>query len=121
MRGLWIPFQRDRAHDLATATGPALLRAKVLQVLCTQGAGPSSGGELPWRTRFGAGLESLRHQRNDRALTELARVRIDEALRRWLPSVQVCDLHITREDATLHIHLRVRQPPAHEARLEVII
>jgi uncharacterized protein len=121
MRGLWIPFQRDRAQDFATVTGPALLRAKVLQVLCTQGAGPQSGGELPWRTRFGAGLETLRHQHNDRALTELARVKIDDALRRWLPSVQICDLRITREDVALHIYLIVRQPPATEARLEVVV
>lgn len=120
MRGLALPFQRDRARDFASVTGSELLRAKVLQVLSTQGAGPHSSGELPWRTNFGAGLDWLRHRRNDRALVELARFRIDQALRRWLPDVRLCDLDISGQDNTLVIRLRVQQPPI-ETSVEVTL
>ncbi len=121
MRGLFVPFQRDRARDFASVTGPDLLRAKVLQVLSTQGAGPRSGGELPWRTNFGASLDLLRHQRNDRALAELARFKIEEALRRWLPDVRLCALDISGQDNTLVIRLRVQQSPLLETSLEVAL
>jgi hypothetical protein len=75
-RNLLVPFRRDKKRDFASGTGEDLLRSKVQQVLLTQGATSRSSGELPWRTGFGAGLELLRHQRNDAALAELARVQI---------------------------------------------
>ena len=67
-QNLLVPFRRDKKRDFASGSGPDLLRAKVLQALLTEGAGPRSSGELPWRTSFGAGLHLLRHQRNDDAL-----------------------------------------------------
>ncbi len=86
-----------------------LLRSKALQALATEGATPVSQGELPWRTAFGAGLERLRHQRNDAALAELARVYVRDALRRWVPSAEVTSLEVSREGASLTIRLRVRE------------
>ena len=107
--GLLIPFRRDRKRDFASGTGAALLRSKVLQALATEGATPVSQGELPWRTAFGAGLERLRHQRNDAALAELARVYVRDALRRWAPGAEVASLDVARDDASLTIRLRVRE------------
>ena len=107
--GLLIPFRRDRKRDFASGTGADLLRSKVLQALATEGATPVSQGELPWRTAFGAGLERLRHQRNDAALAELARVYVRDALRRWAPSAEVTNLEVTRLDSSLTIRLRVRE------------
>ena len=66
LRGLIAPFRRDKKRDFASGSGPDLLRAKVLQALLTEGAGPRSSGELPWRTSFGAGLHLLRHQQRQR-------------------------------------------------------
>lgn len=83
---LITPFRRDRKRDFASDSGPALVRSKVLQVLMTEGDTPQSPGELPWRTAFGSAVHRLRHQRNDAALAQLARVRVRDALRRWLPS-----------------------------------
>jgi hypothetical protein len=76
-QNLLIPFRRDKKRDFAVGSGEALLASKVRQALLTEGATARSSGELPWRTNFGAGLALLRHQRNDAALKELARLRRD--------------------------------------------
>jgi hypothetical protein len=110
IRGLLVPFRRDRKRDFASGTGGDLLGTKVLQALMTAGATPRSSGELPWRTSFGAGLDLLRHQRNDVALAELARVQVRDALKRWVPEAELVEVRVSREDATLM--LRVRYRPA---------
>jgi phage baseplate assembly protein W len=107
---LLTPFTRDKKRDFASGTGADLLRSKVLQVLMTAGATPRSSGELPWRTAFGAGLDLLRHQRNDAALAELARVQVRDALRRWVPEADLVSVSVARENAALL--LRVRYRPA---------
>ena len=109
LRGLLAPFRRDKKRDFASGSGPDLLRAKVLQALLTEGAGPRSSGELPWRTSFGAGLHLLRHQRNDEVLAALARVYVRDALARWVPSAQLVALEVSRDEASLLLRLRVRE------------
>ena len=108
VQGLLTPFRRDRKRDFASGSGAALLASKVLQALMTRGATPRSSGELPWRTTFGAGLDLLRHQRNDAALAELARVYVRDALRRWVPEVDLVEVAVTRDDATLQLRVRYR-------------
>ena len=108
IRGLLVPFRRDRKRDFATGTGANLLGSKVLQAVMTAGATPRSSGELPWRTSFGAGLDLLRHQRNDAALAELARVQVRDALRRWVPEAELVGVDVAREDATLTLRVRFR-------------
>jgi hypothetical protein len=109
LRGLLAPFRRDKKRDFASGSGPDLLRAKVLQALLTEGAGPRSSGELPWRTSFGAGLHLLRHQRNDEVLAALARVYVRDAIARWVPSAQLVALEVSQDDASLALRLRVRE------------
>jgi len=106
--GLLTPFRRDRKRDFASGSGGDLLASKVLQALMTNGATPRSSGELPWRTAFGAGLELLRHQRNDAALAELARVHVRDALKRWVPQAELVQVAVTREDAKLQLRVRFR-------------
>ena len=106
VQGLLTPFRRDRKRDFASGSGADLLASKVLQALMTRGATPRSSGELPWRTAFGAGLDLLRHQRNDAALAELARVHVRDALRRWVPEVDLVEVAVTRDDATLQLRVR---------------
>ena len=107
-QGLLTPFRRDRKRDFASGSGADLLASKVLQALMTRGATPRSSGELPWRTAFGAGLDLLRHQRNDAALAELARVYVRDALRRWVPEVDLVEVAVTRDGATLQLRVRYR-------------
>jgi len=108
-RNLLLPFRRDLKRDLASGTGDDLLRSQVTQVLATEGATPRSSGELPWRTSFGSALHLLRHQRNDEALAELARVNIRDALRAWLPAVEVVEVEVARADESLTLRVRVRR------------
>lgn len=108
-QNLLIPFRRDKKRDFAVGTGSALLASKVRQALLTEGATARSSGELPWRTNFGAGLALLRHQRNDAALKELARVYVRDALQRWVPSAQLVSLAVEQDEAALTLRVRVRE------------
>jgi hypothetical protein len=105
---LLIPFRRDKKRDFATGEGEVLLASNVRQVLLTEGATAHSSGELPWRTSFGAGLALLRHRGNDAALKELARVHIRDALKRWLPSVELLGVEATGDGESMTLRVRVR-------------
>lgn len=107
-RNLLIPFRRDRKRDLATGEGDALLASKVRQVLLTEGATPRSSGELPWRTNFGSGLGLLRHHANDAVTRELIRVRVQEAIERWLPGVEVVETIVLSDSSQMAVRLTVR-------------
>ncbi len=107
MLGLTIPFCRA-SRDLGTAEDAELLRAKIRQVLLTEGATARSEGELPWRTNFGSGLHLLRHQNNAAVLGELARVYIRDALRKWLPVVEVVSVSASQKDKVLRLNAVIR-------------
>lgn len=108
LRGLLAPFRRDRKRDFASDDGDDLLASKVLEVLATEGATARSSGELPWRTAFGTPLQLLRHQNNDVALGELARIYVRDAFRRWLPDAEVVRITVERDGAVLALHIRFR-------------
>jgi hypothetical protein len=107
-RGLLAPFRRDRKRDFASDDGDLLLASKVLQVLATEGATARSSGEMPWRTAFGTPLQLLRHQNNDIALGELARIYIRDAFRRWLPEATLISVAVDRSDSVLALRVRFR-------------
>ena len=118
--GLLIPLRLDKKRDLASGSGRELLASKVRQVLLTEGATPRSSGELPWRTNFGAGLGLLRHQRNDAALAEMARVYVRDALRRWVPSADLVAVEVSQDGPSLTLRVRVREKATRsETTLEV--
>lgn len=108
LRGLLAPFRRDRKRDFASDDGDDLLASKVLEVLATEGATTRSSGELPWRTAFGTPLQLLRHQNNDVALAELARIYVRDAFRRWLPDAEVVRITVERDGAVLALQIRFR-------------
>jgi phage baseplate assembly protein W len=108
-QNLLIPFRRDKKRDFAVGSGEALLASKVRQALLTEGATARSSGELPWRTNFGAWLALLRHQRNDAALKELARVYVRDALKRWVPGAQLVRVAVEQDGPALTLRVRVRE------------
>jgi phage baseplate assembly protein W len=123
--GLVIPFQRDRQRDFAAAGGEALVRSAVAQVLGTVGASDFTQGEVPWRTEFGSLLHLLRHQKNDVALREMAKVYVQDALRRWEPRIMVTRLDAERLDDSklvlrLRYHVIQRNVPGNQVLLEGI-
>jgi phage baseplate assembly protein W len=100
--GLLIPLRRA-ARDFEAGSGGDLHLSKVKQLVCTE------PGELPWRTRFGAGLGRLRHQNNDDVLRELARISVRDAFARWMPGTQLARLEASQEDKSLVIILSVNE------------
>ncbi len=125
IRGLLVPFRRDKKRDFASGAGPELLASKVVQVLGTEGETPWSSGELPWRTAFGSPFHLLRHQKNDEVLAGLARVHARDALRRWLPEAELLEVTVTQQDGALYVRIRFREAALgergqeHVARLPV--
>ncbi len=98
--GLIRPFLRDEKNDFANAGGEVQVRAAVGQILGTRAGSLTTEGELPWRTEFGSLLYLLKHQKNDAALQELARVYATEALRRWEPRVLLKEVLAERGSTT---------------------
>lgn len=107
-RGLTLPFRRDQQRDFANAAGEELIRHWVMQALATEGASQLGAGELPWRTRFGAGLGRLRHRPADEVTRELARVLIRDALALWVPSVELRTVSARSEGERLVLRVQVR-------------
>jgi phage baseplate assembly protein W len=118
-RNLFVPFQRDQKRDFATATGADLLGSKVRQVLLTDGVTPWSGGELPWRTTFGAALGRLRHLPADAARAELARVYVRDALRRWMPEVELRRVTVESLGPALVVSVWVRADGLSDSAVQV--
>ena len=50
-----------------------------------------------------------RHQRNDAALKELARVYVRDALKRWVPGAQLVSLSVEQDGPALTLRVRVRE------------
>jgi hypothetical protein len=93
---------RFTGSDFAAAEGDALTRAQLLHVLLSE-------GEMPWRTSFRAALDLLRHRRSDAVVVELIRVRIRDALSRWLPDVALLDVHVAADQGVTTVRIRVER------------
>ena len=98
---LGLPFRRT-GSDFETASRQALLTQKVLHVLLSE-------GEMPWRTAFRAALDQLRHRRTDAVTIELVRVRVRDALARWVPEVELLRVDATTEGNVLSLRVDVRE------------
>jgi phage baseplate assembly protein W len=87
--GIVRPFRRTEKADFASDSGPPEVASAVGQILGTR------KGSLPWRPEFGSDIELLRHMANDPTLVELARIYVEEPLRRWEPRIQLTDVSVT--------------------------
>lgn len=63
---------------------------------------------MPWATDFGSGISRLRRQKNTDVLSELARVYVRDALKEWVPEVEVLDVLAKREGDQLCLDVRYR-------------
>jgi hypothetical protein len=102
---LAVPL-RWLGSDFATSSGQARLIAKVRHVLLCD-------GEMPWRTALRSGIEPHRHRRTDAVTTEIVRVRVRDALKRWLPEVETLRVEVTAVDTTLVVRVDVREGDVH--------
>ena len=94
--GILTPFRRGAA-DFVAGGGEEIIRSMVGQVLGTRAGSDFTEGELPWRGDFGSLLHLLKHQNNTQVLEELGRIRVAEALSRWIPQIRLKEVVITRE------------------------
>ena len=99
-RSIDLPF-RFAGRDLAVAEGHRLRVAQVRNVALTE------PGELPWRSRFGAGLGRLRHRRLDDVLVELVRISLRDSLRLWAPSIELVRVGTLQQGESLRIEVVV--------------
>jgi hypothetical protein len=95
-RSIDLPF-RFAGRDLAAAEGHRLRVAQVRNVALTE------PDELPWRTRFGVGVDRLRHRRLDEVEVELLRVGLRDALRRWAPSIDLRDVSARQDGEVAYL------------------
>jgi len=116
VKGLLTPFQRDRRSDFASGSGWPLAMSKVGQVLGVAGDTETTVGELPWRTEFGSGIHLLRHRNNTGVLSEVARVRFQRALRRWVPGLVVSEVEPVRDGETLTLRVSIAEGPGGAAK-----
>lgn len=98
-RSIALPFRV--ASDVRLVGGAEHERAKVLNVLLVE------PGELAWRTAFGAPLDALRHRTMDVVQAELVRVRCEQALVAWLPSLEVGVTARRTEDTSLVLRIAI--------------
>lgn len=97
--GLLRPFRRDEKNDFANGGEEAIVRARVGQILGTNGSSEFAQGELEWNPEFGCLLYLLKHQTNPVAVSEIGKYYVVSALQRWEPCVRVTRCTV-RKDAT---------------------
>jgi len=103
--GILRPLHRTERGDFLNGSGAEEVLSCVGQVLGTV------RGTLPWRPDFGSDLNRLRHQHNDPTLAEVARVYVDEALRKWEPRAELVSVEIDGAETvgnTLALRVAVR-------------
>jgi hypothetical protein len=105
-RGLAYPLQVSAKGGLAESAGIRKVEEAIRVILGT------NYGERVMRPRFGCNLKNLMFAPNDSATANLARVYVEEGLRRWEPRIELVDLRIqndTRQGCLLiDITYRVR-------------
>lgn len=94
-----FPLRRV-GNDFALVQGAELIEQAIVQTIMTE------PGELPWRPRFGTGLGALVHDNNDVVTAQVARVRIADSLRLWIPrGARVTDVTPQRDGNTLRMRI----------------
>ncbi len=95
-----FPFTIDNLGRVATQTGDANLRARIIQVLLT------SPGERVNQPEFGCGLRELLFDPNNEILAATTEFAVSRALVRWLgDEILVEEVSITHEDSRLEVEV----------------
>lgn len=89
--GWALPVDRDTQGRVALASGPERVRQALQMLLGTE------PGERIMRPDYGCALRALAFEPATAATAHLARFRIDEAIRRWEPRVELIDVRVEPE------------------------
>lgn len=114
MSGRHLAFPFRIASDGRTATPETVdehVRGEVIQLLLT------NPGDRPFLPSFGGGLRRAVFGANDDLTAGLAKAAITQALSRWLGErIELLNLEVENEDATLLVGLKYRVKPSGEER-----
>jgi uncharacterized protein len=100
--GFGFPFRTTELGQVASQTGDANIRAKIVQVLLTS---PGERVQLP---EFGCGLKDLVFDPNNEILAATTEYTISRALQRWLgDDVLVEDVTVDKDDIHERLQLSV--------------
>jgi phage baseplate assembly protein W len=87
-QGWAFPIKPDRTGRLAWLTGEEKIRQSIWIVMST------AMGERQMRAGFGCGVHELTFQPNTAALWGVVRDRVQRALTRWEPRIDVLDVRV---------------------------
>lgn len=97
------PFRRTERADFNFGSGIPEVLSCIGQVLGTR------LGSLPWRPDFGCDLERLRHRTSDPTVSDVARVMVDDAIRKWEPRAQLTSVAVVDSpDNAIFLRVTVR-------------
>ena len=91
-RGLAYPLQTSAKGGLAESAGMRKIEESIRIILGT------NHGERVMRPRFGCNLSSLVVRAQQRATANLARVYVEEGLRRWEPRIELMDVRVENDN-----------------------
>jgi phage baseplate assembly protein W len=111
-----FPFSINGLGQVASATGDANIRAKMLEVVLT------APGERVGVPEFGCGLRDLVFDPNNEILAATTEFQITKALQQWMSDdIVVQSVDITNPDAALQILVSyVRRDTLETAKVKII-
>lgn len=113
MLNIDFPFHFDRRGRTATTSDTDHVRDMIEQLLFT------NPGERVNRPDFGSGLQQLVFAPNSSEVAATLQFTTQAALQRWLGDViDVQELAVTAEEATLHVFIRYAIRPSGATRVE---
>jgi len=110
-----FPFRIDELGKIATQTGDANVRARIVQILLTA---PGERVDLP---DFGCGLRDLVFDPNNEVLAATMEFTIGKALQRWMPDdIFVSDVNVDSVDDQLTVEVAyVRKDRLEPAKVKI--
>jgi hypothetical protein len=96
-RGLAYPLQTSAKGGLAESAGIRKIEESIRMILGT------NHGERVMRPRFGCNLKALVFAPNNTATANLARIYVEEGLRRWEPHIELVALRIENDNRQGHL------------------
>jgi len=105
-RGVVAPMRRGVGSDFVTATGIALLKASVHQIITTQ------PGDMPHRPEFGVDLDRYRHRNLTPALSMAIASDIVMAISIYEPRVRIASVFVSKRLDSSVLNIKITWTPA---------
>lgn len=105
-RGIILPFRRDAKNDFANASGLAVIKSNIRQIVLTGCAEESAAGEVPWDSTLGSRAQTVVHRNSTPGLEEVQRHFIVDAVKRQEPRARITRARVSRVKTRTEILIR---------------